>query len=93
MSTGSKNTTAASKRLTPGGGFLIAQRRPEEIFTPEDFTEQHRLISAAAEAFYRNEVLPVWERIEHQEPGLTNRLLRKAGELGLLGADLGGVHP
>ena len=88
MSTGSKNATAATKGLPPGGGFLLEQRRPDEIFTPEDFTEQQQLISAAAEAFYRNEVLPVWERIEHQEPGLTNQLLRKAGELGLLGADL-----
>ena len=67
---------------------MIEQRGPEEIFAPEDFTEQHRLISAAAEKFYRNEVLPAWERIEHQEPGLTNQLLRKAGELGLLSADI-----
>jgi alkylation response protein AidB-like acyl-CoA dehydrogenase len=88
MSGSSKDTTAASKGLAPGGGFLIEQRRPEEIFTPEDVTEEQRLISAAAEEFYRHEVLPVWERIEHQEPGLTNQLLRKAGELGLLGADL-----
>ncbi|MBI3933716.1 MAG: acyl-CoA dehydrogenase family protein [Acidobacteria bacterium] len=74
--------------MVRGGGFLIEQRRPEEIFTPEDFTEQHRLIASAAEEFYRNEVLPVWERIEYQEPGLTNQMLRKAGDLGLLSADI-----
>src|SRR5262249_22116664 len=51
-------------------------------------SEQHLLISRTAEDFFRNEVLPVWERIEHQEPGLTPSLMRKAGELGLLGADL-----
>ncbi|HWP83585.1 MAG TPA: acyl-CoA dehydrogenase family protein [Terriglobia bacterium] len=67
---------------------MIEQREPEEIFTPEDFTEQHRLIARTAEEFYRSEVAPVWERIEQQEPGLTPQLLRKAGELGLLAADL-----
>ncbi|MBI4479023.1 MAG: acyl-CoA dehydrogenase family protein [Acidobacteria bacterium] len=82
------NSPNVAERRVPGGGFLIERRQPEEIFTSEDFTEQHRLISAAAEKFYRNEVLPVWERIEHQEPGLTNQLLRKAGELGLLSADI-----
>jgi len=87
METGARSRTTATPRAC-GGGFLIEQRGPEEIFAPEDFTEQHRLISAAAEKFYRNEVLPAWERIEHQEPGLTNQLLRKAGELGLLSADI-----
>ncbi len=78
----------AFKTQIPGGGFLIEERLPEEIFTPEDFTEQHRLIAATAEQFMRNEVLPQWEQIERQEPGLTPRLLRQAGELGLLSIDI-----
>jgi alkylation response protein AidB-like acyl-CoA dehydrogenase len=75
-------------KAASGGSFLIEQSRPEDVFTPEDFTEQHRLIAETAEAFYRSEVLPVWERIERQEPELTVQLLRKAGELGLLSADI-----
>ncbi len=78
----------ASKTQIPGGSFLIEERLPEEIFTPEDFTEQHRLIAETAEQFMRNEVLPRWERIERQEPGLTPELLRQAGELGLLSIDI-----
>ena len=80
--------TASAKAPIPGGGFLIEERLPEEIFTPEDFTEQHRLIAETAEQFMRNEVLPRWEQIERQEPGLTPRLLRQAGELGLLSIDI-----
>lgn len=80
--------TASAKAPIPGGGFLIEERLPEEVFTPEDFTEQHRLIAGTAEQFMRNEVLPRWEQIERQEPGLTPRLLRQAGELGLLSIDI-----
>src|SRR5437867_3786383 len=71
-----------------GGSFLIEDRSPEGIFTPEDFTEQHRLIADTTEQFMRNEVLPRWEQIEHQEPGLTPKLLHQAGELGLLSIDI-----
>jgi alkylation response protein AidB-like acyl-CoA dehydrogenase len=84
------NPTTAESHAPPiaGGSFLIEERAPEEIFTPEDFTEQHRLIADTAERFMRDEVLPQWERIEHQEPGLTPSLLRQAGELGLLSVEI-----
>src|SRR5512142_3403324 len=81
-------TSATSQPLIPGGGFLIEERRPEEVFTPEDFSEQQLLLAQTAERFMRDEVLPHSEAIEHQEPGLTPRLLRKAGELGLLSIDI-----
>ena len=86
-----RNTQAASvqdRAQIRGGSFLIEERLPEEVFTPEDFTEQHRLIAETTEQFMRNEVLPRWEQIEHQEPGLTPKLLRQAGELGLLSIDI-----
>src|SRR3990172_4043398 len=82
------NSGKAARTMVSGGAFLIEQRGPDDIFTPEDFTEQHLLTASAAGDFYRNEVFPVRERIEHLEPGLTNQLLRKAGELGLLSADI-----
>src|SRR3990172_1719492 len=84
------NPATAVKRGAPvrGGSFLIEERLPEEIFTPEDFTEQHRLIADPADQFMRKEVLPRWEEIEHQEPGLTPSLLQQAGDLGLLAIDV-----
>ena len=70
-----------------GGSFLIEERRPEEIFTPEDFTEEHRQIAQTTDEFFANEVLPYLERIEQKDFTLLRQLLGKAGELGLLSID------
>src|SRR5579864_4540657 len=83
---------SSTSRRIRGSGFLIEERLPEEIFTPEDFSEQHRLIAETTERFMRSEVLPRVEQLEHQEPGLTERLLRQAGELGLLSIDIPGKY-
>jgi len=69
-----------------GGGFLLQGARPEDLFTPEDFTEEHRMIAEMTADFVEGEVLPHDERLEHQDFELTVSLLRKAGELGLLGS-------
>jgi alkylation response protein AidB-like acyl-CoA dehydrogenase len=71
-----------------GGEFLIKSISPQEIFTPEDFTEEHRLIAKAATEFVAGEVLPVAEDIEEKKEGLVPGLLRKAGELGFLSGDI-----
>jgi len=67
-----------------GGEFLIDSISPEEIFTPEDFTEEQRLIAKAATEFAVGEVQPRMEEIEAQKEGLLPGLLKKAGELGFL---------
>jgi alkylation response protein AidB-like acyl-CoA dehydrogenase len=72
--------------IVRGGAFLLEAVRPEQVFTPEDFSDEHRMIAALASDFIAGEVEPHDEAIEHQDFGLTVRLLRKAGELGLLGA-------
>jgi alkylation response protein AidB-like acyl-CoA dehydrogenase len=72
----------------PGGAFLIRETPPEEVFVPEAFTEEQRMMGQAAEAFVRGEVLPRSEAIERQELELIPTLLRQAGELGLLSADV-----
>ena len=67
-----------------GGGFLLEDRAPEEIFTPEGLTEQHRAIARTADDFWAQEVAPHLDAIRHQEPGAARKVLAKAAELGLL---------
>jgi len=71
-----------------GGSFLIEERTPDEIFTPEDFTEQHQLIAQTTEEFATNEIVPNIEKMEQKEFSINRELLRKAGELGLSGVDV-----
>jgi butyryl-CoA dehydrogenase len=66
----------------------LEERSPSEVFTPEDFTEQHQLIGQTTEEFAVNEILPNVERIEHKEFQVTRDLLKKAGELGLSGVEI-----
>jgi butyryl-CoA dehydrogenase len=75
-----------------GGSFLIEERTPEEVFTPEDFTEQHQLIAGTAEEFAEQEIVPNMEKMEHKEFTVNRELLRKAGELGLSGVDIPEVY-
>src|SRR6266498_1351772 len=81
-------TTAVPAHSIPGGSFLLETRRPEEIFTPEDFTEQHLLIAQTAEEFAQNEIIPNIEKMEHKDFAITRELLKKAGELGLSGVEI-----
>ena len=66
-----------------GGGFLIADTDPACVFTPENFTEEHRAIARTAHEFFTNEVAPRIDAIQHQEPGVAIAALRKSAELGL----------
>ncbi len=71
-----------------GGEFLIESISPQKVFTPEDFTEEQRLIARAATEFAVGEVQPHMEDIEAQKEGLLPGLLKKAGELGFLSGDI-----
>lgn len=71
-------TTAVPKTKITGGSFLLETRRPEEVFTPEDFTEQHQLIGQTTEEFAQNEIIPNVEKIEHKDFSVTRDLLKKA---------------
>jgi len=81
-------TTSVPKTRISGGSFLLETRQPEEIFTPEDFTEQHQLIGQTAEEFAVNEIMPNVEKIEHKDFSVTRDLLKKAGELGLSSVEI-----
>ncbi len=81
-------TTAVPKTRISGGSFLLEARRPDEVFTPEDFTEQQQLIGQTAEEFTVNEILPNAEKIEHKDFSISRNLIKKAGELGLTSVEI-----
>ena len=81
-------TTAAPKLTAPGGSFLLESRHPDEVFMPEDFSEQHSLIAQTAEEFAQNEIIPNIEKMEHKDFSVTRGLLKKAGELGLSSVEI-----
>lgn len=71
-----------------GGAFLIEDTAPESIFIPEDFSEELVMIAQTTEDFVEKEITPQIERLEKLEPGLNEELLRKLGDLGLLGIEI-----
>jgi alkylation response protein AidB-like acyl-CoA dehydrogenase len=76
------------KRIVQGGAFLIEERTPEEIFTPEDFTEEHRMIADTTRQFVDNEVIPRIDELEKKDWKLARELVSKAADLGLIGANI-----
>lgn len=81
------STTTAASQLK-GGEWLIKKGNAFETFTPEDYTEEQRMVRDMCNQFLQTEVLPVIDRIDKMEPGLMPALMDKAGELGLLGASV-----
>src|SRR4051794_39957236 len=80
--------TAVPKVKVAGGSWLLEERNPNEVFTPEDFTEEHQQIAKTAEEFARQEILPAIEKIEHKEYQVTRDLLKKASEIGIANIDV-----
>ncbi|MDN3450718.1 acyl-CoA dehydrogenase family protein [Planococcus sp. APC 3906] len=76
------------KTLIKGGSFLIEEADLSRVFTPEDFTEEHKMIAKTTEDYVNTEVMPVVEKLENHEFEHSVRLLKSAGDLGLLGADV-----
>ena len=81
-------TTPVTAKPAKGGSFLLEERDPRDVFTPEDLTEEQRQIAKTAVEFTLNEVLPAAADIEAKKLDVTKALLRKAGELGLMGVDV-----
>jgi alkylation response protein AidB-like acyl-CoA dehydrogenase len=76
------------EKFVKGGSFLLESISPQEVFTPEDFNEEQRLVAKAVTEFVVGEVQPVADDIEEKKEGLLSSLLKKAGELGFLSADI-----
>ena len=81
----SKPSAAPSPR---GGSFLIEDREPSEVFTPEDITDEQRMFARTAEEFLRKEVIPREAEIYAKDYAVHRELMLKAGELGLLMIDI-----
>ena len=77
-----------SRRIVKGGSFLIENLDADHIFTPEDFTEEQLMIAKTTEEFTINEVEPVLDQIENHQFDYSVKLLKEAGDLGLLAADI-----
>ena len=71
-----------------GGSFVIDDPDAGSVVTPEDLTEEQRMFAETTSDFVEREILPVDEQLEKLDYDLTVKLMRKAGELGLLGADV-----
>ena len=78
------SAVAGQRQIIKGGSFLIEERAPEEIFTPEDFTEEHRMIADTTRQFVDKEVTPRIDELEKHDWKLARELVSKAAELGLI---------
>jgi butyryl-CoA dehydrogenase len=76
-----------AKRIA-GGAFLLEDLKPEDIFTPEDFSDEQRQIAQTANDFALQEIVPASDQIEAKNFQVTRDLLKKAGDLGLLAIDV-----
>jgi alkylation response protein AidB-like acyl-CoA dehydrogenase len=79
---------AEKTELIKGGAFLIEERIPAEVFTPEDFSEEHLMIAETTRQFLDNEVLPRTDELEKHDWRLARELIKKAADLGLIGANI-----
>lgn len=80
-----KTSEPSAQTRNRGGAYLIAACTPNDVFTPADLSDDQKLIGQTAEEFVAKEVLPNVAELEQHKEGLMAEMLKKAGELGLLG--------
>lgn len=80
------STATLTKPAAKGGSFLLESPQPSDIFTPADLGDDQRLMGQTSEEFVVKEVLPLVKDLENKKPGLMPALVKKAGELGLMGS-------
>ncbi|MCF6213225.1 MAG: acyl-CoA dehydrogenase family protein [Flavobacteriaceae bacterium] len=79
---------STDKELLRGGQFLVKAIDCEDIFTPEDFSEEQLMMKDAVKEFVDREIWPHKARFENKDYALTEEVMRKAGELGFLGVSV-----
>ena len=82
-----KNETN-NNELLRGGQFVVKETKAEDIFTPEDFSDEQKMMRDSVKEFVDREIWPLKERFEHKDYALTEEIMKKAGELGLLGVSV-----
>ena len=80
--------TLVQADVLKGGEFLIRDTPPDAVFIPEELNEEQRMIKQMAEDFLEQEIFPNAQKIEKQEDNIIPKLLKKAADLGLLGAHM-----
>jgi alkylation response protein AidB-like acyl-CoA dehydrogenase len=80
--------TTTETKVLGGGEWLLQATEPEGVFTPERLTDEHRLIAQTAQEFVDAEVLPKLDQLEQKDWTLARELVKRGGELGLLGVDV-----
>ncbi|MFN0176226.1 MAG: acyl-CoA dehydrogenase family protein [Saprospiraceae bacterium] len=86
------SAAAEVSTILKGGEFLIRDSHPEDVFIPEELNEEQLMVKQMAVDFLNNEIAPNRQKIEKQEPGLSPALLKKMGDLGLLGAHMPAIY-
>ena len=84
----STETDNKSKDLLRGGQFLVKETKAENVFTPEDFTEEQKMMRDSVKEFVDREIWPKKEEFEKKNYQLTEDLMKKAGEMGFLGVSV-----
>lgn len=77
--------TTTEKNFLRGGEFVIVESQAQDIFIPEDFSEEQKMMADSTTEFIDKEVMPQWERFEKSDYEFTEEVMKKAGDLGLLG--------
>ena len=79
-------TATLTKPAAKGGSFLLESPQPSDVFTPADLTDDQKLIGQTAEEFVLKEVFPLIKDLENKKAGLMASLVKKGGEVGLMGS-------
>lgn len=80
--------TKEATAVAAGGGFLISETDPADVFTPEDLNAEQRLVGQTVRDFVDQDVVPNLDHIEQKDWALTRNLIRKLGDLGVLGIEV-----
>jgi hypothetical protein len=71
-----------------GGMFLLSQADPADVFTPDDFSEEQRMIQQSTADFVERELIPRMADLEAQKPGVNREMMKKAADIGLLSLEI-----
>src|SRR5260370_42596044 len=90
-------TATLTKPAAKGGSFLLESPQPSDVLTPDDLSDGQKLIGQTAEEFVLKEVFPFIKELENKKPGLMAELVKKGGDVGLMGGgvpeEFGGAVP